>query len=129
MGVAIAGANRHDCKLVEHTLNNLMIARPEPTGECPQRMCMDAGYDGEAIYQMLEEWGYIPHIKSRYDEKVQLERVPGYRARRWVVERTHSWLNRFRRLLIRWEKKKENYEAMMHLACAFICFRASGLFG
>ena len=53
----------------------------------------------------------------------------GIKARRWVVERTHSWLNRFRRLLIRWEKKAENYLAMLHLAFAIICFRSAGLFG
>ncbi len=129
MGVAVAGANRNDCKLVEDTLNNLIVERPCPTPERPQNMCMDAGYDGDPVYQTLEEWGYVPHIKSRYEEKVELEHIPGYRARRWVVERTHSWLNRFRRLLIRWEKKKSNYEAMMHLACAFICFRASELLG
>jgi putative transposase len=115
--------------MVEQTLHNIVVERPKPTLECPQNMCMDAGYDGDPVYQLLYEWGYNPHIKSRYEEKVQLEHVPGYRARRWVVERTHSWLNRFRRLLIRWEKKVENYTAMMHLACAFICFRASGLFG
>ena len=127
--MAIAGANRNDCKMVEQTLNNIVVERPRPTPVCPQNMCMDAGYDGDPVYQLLYEWGYIPHIRSRYDEKMQLEHIPGYRARRWVVERTHSWLNRFRRLLIRWEKKVENYEAMMHLACAFICFRASELFG
>jgi putative transposase len=115
LAVAIAGANRHDCKLVQQTLTNMIVERPKPTGQAPQHMCMDAGYDGGPVYQLLEEWGYIAHIRSRYDEKVQLEHVPGYRARRWVVERTHSWLNRFRRLLIRWEKKVENYTAMMHL--------------
>ena len=51
------------------------------------------------------------------------------KARRWVVERTHSWMNRFRRILIRWEKKPENYIAMLHFACALIAFRAAGLFG
>lgn len=133
MAVAVAGANRNDCKMVEQTLSNIMVERPEPTVECPQHMCMDAGYDGDPVYRLLWEWGYIAHIRSRYDERVQLQHVPGYRARRWVrrwvVERTHSWLNRFRRLLIRWEKKVENCTAMMHLACAFICFRASELFG
>src|SRR5437764_158788 len=56
-------------------------------------------------------------------------RVPGYRARRWVVERLHSWLNRFRRVLIRWEKKPENYIAFLHLACAVITYRCAGLIG
>jgi transposase len=53
----------------------------------------------------------------------------GQRARRWVVERTHSWLNRFRRILVRWEKKAENYIALLHFACALIALRAAGLFG
>jgi transposase len=55
--------------------------------------------------------------------------IPGYRARRWVVERTHSWMNRFRRLLIRWEKKVDNFLAMIHIACAYICMRQIRLFG
>jgi putative transposase len=63
------------------------------------------------------------------EKKTMKKKIPGYRARRWVVERTHSWLNRFRRLLIRWDKKLENYLALLHLACAWITFRASGLFG
>ncbi|MGA9151597.1 MAG: hypothetical protein WBZ36_13550, partial [Candidatus Nitrosopolaris sp.] len=57
------------------------------------------------------------------------KRVPRYRARHWIVERTHSWMNRFRRLLIRWEKKVENYVAMLHFACTCITCRAAGLFG
>ncbi|MFZ0325859.1 MAG: transposase, partial [Nitrososphaeraceae archaeon] len=54
---------------------------------------------------------------------------PKYRARRWVVERTHSWMNRFRRLLIRWEKKVENHIATLHFACAWITYRRAGIFG
>ena len=54
---------------------------------------------------------------------------PGWRARRWVVERTGSWLNRFRRLLVRWEKKAANYSGMLNLACACITFQQAGLFG
>jgi hypothetical protein len=44
-------------------------------------------------------------------------------ARRWVVERRHSWMNRFGRLLVRWEKKVEDYEAMLHLASILILYR------
>ncbi|MDB6121584.1 MAG: Mobile element protein, partial [Pedosphaera sp.] len=54
---------------------------------------------------------------------------PNGRARRWVVERTGSWLNRFRRLLVRWEKKAANYPGMLGLACACITFQQAGLFG
>ena len=62
-------------------------------------------------------------------ERDAKQHVPGYRARRWIVERTHSWMNRFRRLLIRWEKNVDHYVAFLHFACALIAFRASGLFG
>ena len=46
-----------------------------------------------------------------------------------VVERTHSWMNRFRRLPIRWEKKKKNYLAMIHFACPWITYQQTGIFG
>jgi putative transposase len=55
-----------------------------------------------------------PHVRSRGEEKQAKELIPDFRARRWVVERTHSWLNRSRRLLVRWEKKVENYLAFLH---------------
>lgn len=43
-----------------------------------------------------------------------------YKARLWVIGRTHSWMNRFHRLQTRWEKKAENYEAMLHFSCGII---------
>ena len=79
--------------------------------------------------QLLHDWGYTVHIKSRGEEESERKQIPGYRARRWVIERTHSWLNRFRRLLIRWEKKVENYVAFLHFACAWVTFRAAGILG
>ncbi len=93
-------------------------------------MCLDKGYDYPEVRELIEKWGYTAHIKARGEEiREKRQQVPNYRARRWVVERTHSWVNRFRRLLIRWEKKIENYLAMLHFACAWITFRAAGLFG
>jgi putative transposase len=129
LGVAVEGANRHDMKLLEPTLEAIIMERPEPTEEEPQNICLDKGYDYDEVRQILTAWGYTAHIRTRGEEASQKQCVPGYRARRWVVERTHSWLNRFRRLLIRWEKKAENYLAMLHLACAWITFRAAGVFG
>jgi putative transposase len=129
LGVAIDGANRHDMKLADATLEAIMIKRPEPTALQPQHLCLDKGDDYEAVRETLEAWGYTAHIRHR-GEEVQAKRdLPGYRARRWVVERTHSWMNRFRRLLIRWEQKVENYLALLHFACAWISFRAAELFG
>lgn len=129
VGLAIDGANRHDMKLVRPTLDSLVVARPEPTEEAPQGMCMDKGYDYDEVRAILEEFGFTAHIRSRGEEVKEIAREAGKKARRWVVERSHSWLNRFRRLLVRWEKKPEHYLAFLHFACALIAFRAAGLFG
>jgi transposase len=129
IGLAADGANRNDMKLVRTTIESIVVERPEPTGEQPQGMCMDKGYDFQEVRDTLTEFGFTAHIRSRGEEAKALKREAGFRARRWVVERTHSWMNRFRRILIRWEKKPENYLAFLHFTCALIAFRASGLFG
>jgi len=129
LGLAVEGANRHDMKLVRPTIEGIVVARPEPSEEQPQGMCMDKGYDYQEVRDILAEFGFTAHIRSRGEEAKQLAQEAGNRARRWVVERTHSWMNRFRRILIRWEKKPENYLAFLHFACALIAFRAAGLFG
>jgi transposase len=129
IGLAIDGANRHDMKLVRATLESLVAVRPEPTEEEPQGMCLDKGYDYDEVRKILAEFGFTAHIKARGEEAKELKAEAGKRARRWVVERSHSWMNRFRRILVRWDKKPENYLAFLHFACALITFRAAGLFG
>lgn len=129
LGITTSGANTHDKRLVEATLESMPIERPEPTARAPQHMCMDKGYDYVDIRELIDAWGYTAHIKSRGQEESERKEIPGYRARRWVVERTHSWFNRFRRLLIRWEKKVENYVAFLHFACALMTYRAAGVLG
>jgi putative transposase len=105
------------------------VERPQPRPTAGQHLCADKGYDYPSVRQTLREWGYTIHLKSRGEEAAERQSLPGYRARRWVVERTHSWLNRFRRRLVRWEKKPKKYLAMLHTACAFIAFRAAGILG
>ena len=129
VGVAVDGANRHDMKLVRQTIESIVVQRPTPTEEEPQGMCLDKGYDYDEVRQTLEQFGFTAHIRARNEEARELREEAGKRARRWVVERTHSWLNRFRRLLIRWDKKPHNYLAFLHFACALLAFRAAGLFG
>ena len=116
-------------KMTEGTLLAIIIERPEPTERAPQNISLDKGFDYDEVRELLTAWGYTAHIRTRGEEAAAKKRVPGYRARRWVVERTHSWLNRFRRLLIRWEKKVDNYLAMLHFACTWITFRAARLSG
>ena len=129
VGLVVAGANRPDLKLVEETVDSLIVKRPRPTKTRPQGMCMDKGYDYAAVREIVQEFGFTAHIRARGEEAQALKRQAGFKARRWVVERTHSWMNRFRRVLIRWDKKVENYLAFLHFACALIAFRAAGLFG
>jgi putative transposase len=129
IGLAVEGANRHDMKLVRATVENIVVQRPEPTPQQPQGMCLDKGYDYQEVRDILQEFGFTEHIRSRGQEAQEIKNEAGKKARRWVVERTHSWLNRFRRILIRWDKKPENYIAFLHFACALVAFRAAGLFG
>ncbi len=106
---------------------SIAIERPEPTPERPQGMSMDKGYDFNEVRDLLTVFGFTAHIRARGEEAKSIQQEAGYRARRWVVERTHSWMNRFRRILIRWEKKPENYLAFLHLACAYITIKQAGI--
>ena len=129
IGLAIDGANRHDMRMVEDTLDSIPVKRPKPTKKEPQGLCLDKGYDYDEPRELAEEFGYTLHLRTRGEEAQAIKRKAGFKARRWVVERTHSWMNRFRRILIRWEKKPENYLALLHLVCAMITYRFCGLFG
>ena len=123
----MAGANRNDFKMARETIESIVIERPEPTEDEPQGMCLDKGYDYAEIHLLVTEFGFTAHIRARGEEAKAIKEEAGYKARRWVVERTHSWMNRFRRLLVRWEKKPQNYVAMLHIACAYITFKQADL--
>ena len=129
LAIVVDGANRHDVKLLCATVDGIVIARPEPSEDHPQHLCLDAAYDSAQAREEVEKRHYLPHMRRRGEEKQEKARIPGARARRWVVERTHSWLNRSRRLLVRWEKKTENYLAFLHLACAQLLFAKLAVFG
>lgn len=113
----------NDFKLLRATLENIVIPRPDATADAPQGLCLDKGYDYAEAREIVDELGFTPHIRSRGEEKKDLERDAGFRARRWVIERTHSWLNRFRGLLIRWSKKPDNHRAFIQFACGLIAWR------
>jgi putative transposase len=128
IAVAVAGANRHDMKMLAETLEAVVVERPEPTEAAPQHLCADKGYDYAACHEEAERHGYIAHIRSRGEEhQARLER-PGSRARRWVVEVCHSWLNRFRKILVRFEKKLQTHVALLQFACAYIVLKRAEVF-
>ena len=129
LGLAIGGANRNDHKLMQETLTCLPVARPEPTEDTPQGLCLDKGYDYDSVRDLAAEFGFTLHLRTRGEEAQAIKEEAGYKARRWVVERTHSWMNRFRRILTRWEKKAVNYLGLLHLVCAYITYKQTGLLG
>ena len=86
MGLAVAGANRHDMKLLRATVDSLPVPRPTPSPERPQGVCLDKGYDFAEVRRTLDEFGFTPHIRSRGEEARAIKKEAGFKARRWVVE-------------------------------------------
>lgn len=123
MAIVVGGANRHDMKLLAKTLDAVVVERPEPTPDNPQHLNADKGYDFAKCHEEAKNRGYIPHIPSRG----QREEIPN--RRRWVVEVCHSWLNRFRKILVRFEKKLCTHLALLQFACAYIVFKRARVFG
>ena len=121
--MAHEGANRHDSKLLASKLDSIPIRRPRPSKRRPQGLCLDRGYDYQAARKAVSERGFTPHIRTRGEEIKFKLHTPGWRARRWVIEACHSWLNRTRALLIRWSKKDANHLALLQLASGLIAFK------
>lgn len=129
IAIAVEGANRHDVKLARPTIENIVIKKPRPTKKKKQNLCLDAGYVGDEVQDLANEFGFTLHVRPRGEEAKELKNNAKKKARRWVVERTHSWMNRFRGILICWSKRPDAYLAMLHLACGVITWRATGLLG
>ena len=128
-GLAGAGAKRHDFKLAREPLESLPVQRPEPPPDTPRGMGLDKGDGDEEGRELRAAFGFTAHLRARREEAKALQQEAGFRARRWVVERTPSWMNRFRRVLTRWEKNVCHYLAFLPLACAYMTYRQAGLLG
>jgi putative transposase len=100
IGVVVEGSNRNDFKLLRETIESIAIERPLPTlheeeaeaeeEQQQQGMCLDKGYDYDEVREILKEFGFTAHIRARGEEAQAIKREAGYKARRWVVERTHT---------------------------------------
>jgi transposase len=123
LALAVAGANVVDFKMLEHTLDAIAVPRPAPTAAAPQNLCLDKGYDYDAPRQIAYDYGFTTHIRRRGEDRAATPAHPA-KPRRWMVERAHSWLNRYRRILVRWEKLALTYEAMLHIVCAVTVWEA-----
>ena len=125
----ITSANTHDVTVAIDTVDNIVIKRPlssrlykkrNAKRRKKQNLCLDKAYHSKEVEQEIFNRGYIPHIRHRREEKLFHRTHP---ARRWVVERTNSWHNRFRKLFTRYEKKDENYLGLVQLANSLIVYR------
>jgi len=134
LALVLSGANRTDMKKLADLLDARLLAAPE-TVAAPH-LCLDRGYDYDECREAATARGYTVHIPPPSDHPRAVP-PPGDPARhpprRWVVEAGHSWFNRFRRLLTRWEKKAAHYLAFAQLAACLIIYRkvrhAQSLFG
>jgi hypothetical protein len=115
LSLVVSGANRHDSVFLEPLLKGRIV---EPVEKITQNLCLDAAYVGKE--SVVEENGFIPHIRPRGEEKKLLEIDHSFKARRWVVELSHSWFNRFRKLIPRYEKTDLSYIALNSLAATMI---------
>jgi len=116
LSIVTTGANRHDVTQLERLLDLIEVERPDIFAR-PQHLCLDKGYAGEPALEIIVVRGFVPHVRGRSEEKVD---SPGHKARRWVVEAAHSWMNRFRKPLVRFEKLACSYLGLLMFACSFI---------
>ena len=123
MGVVVSAANRTDMKVAEATLDSIVVARPTPSEAEPQHLCRDKGFDYPETRQAAESRGYTVHTPVRGVDTPAPPPQERFPARRWVLERTNSWHNRFRKLRIRYEKKPANYRGLVQFACFLIVYR------
>jgi transposase len=118
--VVAAGANVNDHKLVQQTFDAMPMTLPLPAQGHGHNLCLDAGYDCDEVRAWGDKFGLRMHIRPRRPPATPPKKRRRKKARRWVVERTHAWMNRFRRILVRWEKREDTYLAMLHFALGII---------
>ena len=131
LSVVITAANTHDMKAATETLDCIVTKRSPPKKkkrqQRQQNLCLDKGYNYPEIEHEVVKRGYVPHIRHRGEGKKAVKKKRHHHhhhpARRWVVERTNSWHNRFRKLLVRYEKKAKNYLGLVHLSCCITVYR------
>ena len=123
LSLIVTAANVNDGTRLREVLSAIMIKRETPSLRRSKHLCADAGYRSANNLRLIEEHGYIAHVVDRRQEVDMKQRDPTKKARRWVVEVSHSWFNRFRKLLVRYEKLERSYLALNYLAAAIIAFR------
>jgi len=119
----VTAANVNDGKRIDQVLSAIVVKRERTPMRRNKHLCADAGYRSAEALRIIDKHGYIAHVVDRRKEAAVKRRQPWKKARRWVVEVCHSWFNRFRKLLVRYEKLERSFVALNHLAAAIIAFR------
>ncbi len=117
LSLVVSGANTHDSRILGEAMDARLL---KPGDGTEQNMCLDAGFVGKE--REVAARGCVPHIRPRGEEAALIVRNPDFKARRWIVECFHSWINRFRKLIPRYEKTDLSHGGMLKLACAMIVF-------
>jgi putative transposase len=120
--VVIAGANTVEQQLLGATIEAIVVERPDPA-EVEQNLSLDKAYDNPKGREAAAAGGYVPHSRRIGEEATACDRSRGHKPRRWVVERTFAWLSKCRGILVRYEKKDENYLGLIQLACGLLWYR------
>jgi putative transposase len=129
LSAVVSAANRNDMKLAEATLDGIVVPRPTPTRRRRQHLCRDKGFDYPETRQAAEARGYTVHTPVKGLDTPPPPPEQKHPARRWVVERTNSWHNRFRKLRVRYAKQPAHYLGLIHLACLLIVYRLRVVLG
>ena len=120
--MVVAPANKPDAQLLEATIEAVVVERPSPK-EVEQHLCLDKGYDNPTGKKAAASGGHTPHIRKIGEEQATKPHHPAGKPRRWVVERTISWLNKCRAILVRYNKYAENYLGLIQFACSLLWYR------
>jgi transposase len=123
LSIIVTAANVNDSTQIEQLLSSIIVKRKPTATRRNKHLCADAGYRGALVLSIMLAHGYIPHVVDRRKEAQAKQRHPWKKARRWVVEACHGWFNRFRKLLVRYEKLHRSFLALNHLAAAIIALR------
>ena len=123
LSLVVVGANRHDVTQVAAVLGGKIVEQGDVEDAVVENLCADKAYDSADAKSIMVAHNYVPHVRSRGEEIESKEKNPDYKARRWVIEVSHSWYNLFRKLTIRYEKKGRNWIALHNLAAAVIALR------
>ena len=115
-----------EVKLVEPTLVNGRIGGRRARRRKPKRLIADRGYDSNPLQALLVSRDIEPIIPARRNNRVathQGGRELRRYKRRWIIERTNSWLQTFRQLVVRYERSSVVFTALVHLACALMTLK------